>query len=140
MAIRRRRRTKSLAAQTFELGMAAPQVIAHRMARMAAAGTPLSARDRAEFQRMSIEKLAAVNEAWTAIAGQAFYRKPEFRPDADAIAVLPLDASGADGQVHVKALEQGRGKHPRQGNGAASSSRGGKREAPAPHQVAVMKR
>ena len=78
MAIRRRRRTKSLAAQTFELGMAAPQVIAHRMARMAAAGTPLSARDRAEFQRMSIEKLAAINEAWSAIAGQAFIESQNF--------------------------------------------------------------
>lgn len=71
MAIRRRRR-KSLAAQTFELGMVAPQIIAHRVARMAAAGASPSARDRAEFHRMGFEKVAAVNEAWTAMASQVF--------------------------------------------------------------------
>jgi hypothetical protein len=58
--------------QFFELGVAAPQVIAHRMARMASAGASPSARDRAEFQRMGIEKIAAANEAWAAMATQAF--------------------------------------------------------------------
>lgn len=72
MATRRRRKSKSLAAQSFELGMAAPQVIAHRVLRMASAGTSPSARDLAEFQRMGIEKIAAANEAWTAMATQAF--------------------------------------------------------------------
>lgn len=72
MSLRRRRKSRSLAAQTFELGMAAPQVIAHRLARMAAAGASPSARDCAEFQRMSIEKIAAANEAWTAMAAQTF--------------------------------------------------------------------
>ena len=72
MATRRRRKSKSLAAQTFELGMAAPQVIAHRVARMASAGASPSARDRAEFHRMGIEKIAAANEAWTAMATQVF--------------------------------------------------------------------
>jgi hypothetical protein len=71
MATRRRRRPKSLALQTFELGIAAPQVIAHRVARMAAAGSSPSARDRAEFHRMGAEKLAAAGEAWTAMATQA---------------------------------------------------------------------
>ncbi len=78
MIIRRRRKSKSLAAQTFELGIAAPQVIAHRLARMASAGTSLSARDRAEFQRMGMEKIAAVNEAWTAMATQAFLENQKF--------------------------------------------------------------
>jgi len=68
MATRRRRTAKSLAAQTFELGIAAPQVIAHRMARMARADA--SALDRAEFHRMSAEKLAAINEAWTAMVSE----------------------------------------------------------------------
>jgi hypothetical protein len=71
MGIRRRRRSKSLAAQTVALGIAAPQVIAHRMARMAAAGTSPSVTDRAEFHRMGIEKVAAANEAWAAMATQA---------------------------------------------------------------------
>jgi hypothetical protein len=78
MTIRRRRKSKSLAAQTFDLGIAAPQVIAHRLARMASAGTTLSARDRAEFQRMGMEKIAAVTEAWTAMATQAFLENQEF--------------------------------------------------------------
>ena len=72
MALRRRRRSKSLAAQTLELGIAAPQVIAHRVARMASAGASPSARDLAEFHGMGIEKIAAANEAWAAMAAQAF--------------------------------------------------------------------
>jgi hypothetical protein len=55
-------RKKSLAVQSVELGIAAPQVIAHRMTRM----------DPAEFQRMGLEKMAAAGEAWTAMATQAF--------------------------------------------------------------------
>lgn len=78
MAARRRRKSRSLAAQSFELGIAAPQVIAHRLARMAGAGTSPSARDRAEFRRMGIEKIAAMNEAWTAMATQAFLENQKF--------------------------------------------------------------
>src|SRR5687768_12009611 len=78
MIIRRRRKSKSLAAQTFELGIAAPQVIAHRLARMASAGASPSARDRAEFRRMGIEKMAAANEAWTAMATQALLENQKF--------------------------------------------------------------
>jgi hypothetical protein len=78
MSSRRKRKSTSLAAQTFELGIAAPQVIAHRVARMARAGASPSARDRAEFRRMGIEKIAAVNEAWTAMATQAFVENQKF--------------------------------------------------------------
>ena len=78
MATRRRRKSRSLAAQTLELGFAAPQVIAHRVARMASAGKSPSARDHAEFHRMGIEKLAAANEAWTAMAAQAFLENQKF--------------------------------------------------------------
>ena len=77
MPTRRRRKSKSLVAQSLELGIAAPQVIAHRVARMASAGTSPSARDRAEFHRMGIEKIAAANEAWTAMATQAFLENQE---------------------------------------------------------------
>jgi len=72
MATRRRRKTKSLAVRTFELGTSVPQVIAHRMARMARAGTSPSALDRAEFRRMGLEKVAAANEAWAAMVTQLF--------------------------------------------------------------------
>ena len=85
--MRRRRRAKSLAVQLFELGVAAPQVIAHRMAR---------AHDHAELQRMAIEKLAAASEAWTAMAAQALLESqklartglPSKRANAAALRIL----------------------------------------------------
>jgi hypothetical protein len=52
--------------------MVAPQVMAQRLARIAAAGASPSARDRKEFHRMGTEKIAALNEAWTAMAFEAF--------------------------------------------------------------------
>ncbi|MEA3193832.1 MAG: hypothetical protein QOD26_2165 [Betaproteobacteria bacterium] len=61
MATRRIRKSRSLAAQSIELGMAVPQVIAHRLARM----------DPTEVHRMGSEKVAAFNEAWAAMAMQA---------------------------------------------------------------------
>lgn len=67
----RRRRSKSLAAQTVDLGFAVPQVLAHRLTRIALAGGSPSARDRAELQRMGLEKILAANEAWNAMAVQA---------------------------------------------------------------------
>ena len=47
--------------------MAVPQVIAHRMARLAFAGASPSARDRREFRRMGAEKVAAFYESWNAM-------------------------------------------------------------------------
>jgi len=61
MAVRRRR-SKSLAAQSVALGFAVPQVIAHRMARMG---------DQKEMQRMGTEKFLAAGEAWNAMALRA---------------------------------------------------------------------
>jgi hypothetical protein len=72
MPVRRTRKSRSLAAQSIELGLAVPQVVAHRLARMAAAGASPSARDRKEFQRMGTEKMVALNEAWNAMAFEAF--------------------------------------------------------------------
>jgi hypothetical protein len=69
---RRTRKSRSLAAQAVELGVAMPLVIAHRVARMAAAGASPSARDRKEFHLMGTEKITALNEAWNAMALQAF--------------------------------------------------------------------
>jgi hypothetical protein len=47
--------------------MAVPQVIAHRVGRMAAAGPHPSARDRKEFKLMGAEKMAAFYESWAAM-------------------------------------------------------------------------
>ena len=49
--------------KTWEIAMAAPQVIAHRTARMVAAGANPNARDRKEFNRMGQEKIDAFGES-----------------------------------------------------------------------------
>ena len=71
MATRRRRATQSLAVKAAELALAVPQVVAHRVIRLALAGPKVSARDRKEFQRMVTEKIAAFGESWVAMARQA---------------------------------------------------------------------
>ena len=56
MPSRRARKTQSIVTQAVELAFAVPQVVAHRVTRMAIAGPTLSARDRKEFQRMGAER------------------------------------------------------------------------------------
>lgn len=63
----RRSSSHSLALKAGELAFAAPQVIAHRLTRMAQSGSSPTAADRREWMRMSSEKLAAFNESWFAI-------------------------------------------------------------------------
>src|ERR1022692_2807291 len=72
MAIRRTRKSKALAVKSMELAMAVPQVVAHRVTRMALAGPTLSDRDRKEFQMMVNEKHAAFAQAWSDMAMHAF--------------------------------------------------------------------
>lgn len=62
-----RRRRSPLAAQAAELAIAVPQVVAHRMTRMALAGAQPSARDKREFQRMGQEKVLAFWQSWFAM-------------------------------------------------------------------------
>ena len=68
MKRRRRSSYSSLALKSAELAWAAPQVVAHRLARMSLAGASPSARDRREFERMTSEKTAAFAESWLAMA------------------------------------------------------------------------
>jgi hypothetical protein len=72
MASRRKRKPQSLVAKATELAFAVPQVVAHRVTRMAIASPSLSKRDRKEFHRMGAEKMAAFSESWSAMAMQAF--------------------------------------------------------------------
>jgi hypothetical protein len=58
--------------RAWEVAFTAPQVIAMRTARMAAAGSRPSSRDRAEVRRMGAEKQQAFGEAWTAMAVEAW--------------------------------------------------------------------
>ena len=73
MPSRRTRKTQSIVTQAVELACAVPQVVAHRVTRMAVAGPTPSARDRKEFQRMGAEKMAAFGESWNAMTLQALY-------------------------------------------------------------------
>jgi hypothetical protein len=63
------------------MAVAAPQVMAQRVTRMALSGNLPSARNRKEFDLMSTEKLAAIQESWlamvwhTALAQQQFTRE-----------------------------------------------------------------
>jgi hypothetical protein len=72
MTARRNRKSKSIAVKSMELAMAVPQVVAHRVTRMALAGPKPSERDRMEFRMMVIEKQAAFVQAWSDMAIQAF--------------------------------------------------------------------
>jgi hypothetical protein len=71
MATRPSRKSKSVATQSAELAVAVPQVVAHRVIRMAMSGPTLSERDRKEFQLMMAEKKTAFAEAWQAMALQS---------------------------------------------------------------------
>jgi hypothetical protein len=51
-------------AKLAELGVAAPQVVALRLTRMALAGPALNARDRKEFTGMVVEKQVAFARSW----------------------------------------------------------------------------
>jgi hypothetical protein len=62
--LKRKRGATGAAVKLAELGFAAPQVIAHRLTRMALAGPTLNARDRREFNGMVTEKQAALAQAW----------------------------------------------------------------------------
>jgi hypothetical protein len=71
MAPRSTRTARSIVAKATELSMAASQVVAHRVARMALSGPAPNARDRKEFQLMVKEKEAAFAQAWAAMATQS---------------------------------------------------------------------
>jgi hypothetical protein len=51
----------------MELGIAAPQVVAARLTRMALAGPQPSARDQREFKGMVAEKQQAFTQSWLAM-------------------------------------------------------------------------
>ncbi len=63
--------------KTWETMFAAPQVIAQRTARMAAAGPFPGARDRREFTNMGTEKVIAFSQAWMGAAREIFVWQQE---------------------------------------------------------------
>jgi len=71
MTTGRKRATTSLTMKAAELAFAVPQVVTHRLTRVALSGPQPSARDGKEFQRMIAEKNVAFGESWSAMARQA---------------------------------------------------------------------
>ncbi|OZI57793.1 polyhydroxyalkanoate granule-associated phasin [Bordetella genomosp. 1] len=67
MASRRRGNAATLSRNAAELALATPQVMAHRLARLALAGPTWSPRDRKEFTLMGMEKVGAFAQAWNAM-------------------------------------------------------------------------
>ena len=63
----KRRNNQRLARQSSELALAVPQVVAHRLTRMALAGPVPNARDRREFSGMAQEKVHAFWQSWFAM-------------------------------------------------------------------------
>ncbi|MBH2016656.1 MAG: hypothetical protein I8H88_09230 [Burkholderiales bacterium] len=66
------RAQQRLANQTLELSMAAPQVMAERLTRMAFSGLNPSQRDHDEFMLMGSEKIQAFQQSWAAMWAQAW--------------------------------------------------------------------
>lgn len=69
------RSTQQVSRKAIAISMASTQVIAHRLTRMALAGSNPSARDQKEFMGMVLEKQLAFSQAWWA-AWQAALRNP----------------------------------------------------------------
>lgn len=61
-------KSAALARRSAELALAVPQVVAHRLTRMALAGPVPSARDQREFTQMVSEKGVAFQQSWQAMA------------------------------------------------------------------------
>lgn len=92
MKSKRKRQGTATAAKLAELGFAAPQVIAHRLTRMALAGPTISARDRKEFAGMVMEKQAAVAQACMGMFAEAARFQQQF-----ALSLL----TGATPRIHA---------------------------------------
>jgi hypothetical protein len=89
MAVRRSRSPRTVHAQAAELAWAVPQVVAHRLARLAVAGARPTPRDRKEFARMFAEKHAAFGESWQAMAWQALRSQQSFAAALARAATMP---------------------------------------------------
>ncbi len=107
MTARRPRLKQSLSDKTAELALAVPQVVAHRLLRMAQAGPRMSARDRKEFARMFAEKNSAFGESWNAMAQQALQSHRAFATTLALAAFKPASArAGAAHQALAAQLQQ----------------------------------
>lgn len=126
------RKAGRVARHLGEIAVAAPQVIAHRVARMAAAGAQPSARDRREFSRMGSEKAEAFAASWIAMGTQAMLAQQAFASAWLRAASAPWQAafapSAMQAALHGAALEVlGAGLVPIRKTAVANAKRLGRR-------------
>lgn len=76
-----------------EMAVAVPQVMGHRLTRMALSGPQPSARDQREFTQMSLEKAAAFGESWFAMWMQAVAAQQRLALTAITSMALPSTAA-----------------------------------------------
>lgn len=125
MPSRRRHNTNVLVKEATQLAFAVPQVITHRVARMALARPVLSDRDRKEFRRMGTEKMGAFMESWNAMAMQAFRANQALTMSfARAFWSSSLTANAVSAQLQSAALGVlGKGMAPVRRRAVANSKR-----------------
>jgi hypothetical protein len=121
MPIRKKQKTTSLAVKMAELAFAVPQVVAHRMTRMAIAGPILSPRDKKEFTLMCAEKKEAFSQSWSAMTMQAFRANQAF---AASIFRSLSSADAVTSRLQGVALDVlGKGLHPVHRKAVANAKR-----------------
>lgn len=106
MPTRLSRKPKPAAVQAAELALAVPQVVAHRMARMALAGHRPSARDQREFQMMSDEKTAAFKESWGAMAAASMRANQQLATSVMTTVLFPWSKYSATPDVLASQYHQ----------------------------------
>ena len=110
MKHRRRNPSHRLAVQAVELSLAAPQVVAQRVARMARAGATPSAADRREFTRMGAEKVAAFWQSWFAMGMATWQQSAQLWAGAWGWPAWPAGARGRPGAVAFGRLPDAAGR------------------------------
>ena len=94
-----RRKALRLNQQAARLMTAAPQVVAHRLTRMALAGPQPNASDQREFHLMRAEKLAAFGESWQAMGLQMWKSQAQL-----ATSMMQGWGAGASGRAALPPL------------------------------------
>lgn len=94
----------------IELGVASPQVIVHRSARLVKAGANPSKRDRKEFIGMIVEKQIGFTQAWLAMCTELMLAQPRMlmailssRPD-QLLEIYGAVLSKGLAPIHSKAV------------------------------------
>ena len=109
MPAKRRKVQHSIAAKSVELAFAVPQVVAHRMARMALAGATPSQGDRREFNKMVSEKQAAFSQAWIAMTAETFRVNQSIAASLFGNFLFPFAGTQSSGTILSRKMQSAAG-------------------------------